>query len=356
MSDGDYGSSYAHSSDGHPDETNPSKPSRKELEDEVLIIEYRLGLCDKPTGVRVEHRLESESHFAAIDRVVLYTLGLLDRFDVPDSDVSIIDRTLQRVQLARQVESSCVDHAATISTSRRVFPVRWIIAAVILGVIGLASLGIIPPLLRYIRQISMKNRCADNVWAIGTALFHYANGNNGHLPGIAANTDTWLCLSNDGCISNSKSLYLLIKTGCASPDVFQCPAAGGESFVPAVGMTDFPLPKNINYSYQYSINCSLSREMPGVHSLANQLAILADASPLLSDGTIRCECAKNGVSPNHRTGQNVLYLDGHVDWAIDCHAGVNGDNIWLVRGVEQYTGKEKPACITDSFLLPHPGW
>ena len=356
MGDGDYDSNYAYSSDNYPGEATPSKPSQKELEDEMLIIDYRLGRCEKPTNARVEHRLETEPHFAAIDKSVSHTFSLLGRFDVPDPDVSIIARILQRVQLARQVESSRVDHAATTGTTRRAIPVRWVIAAAVLVVIGLIFLGIISPLFRYVRQISMKNRCADNVWAIGTALFHYANGNNGHLPGIAANTDTWLCSNNNGCISNSKSLYLLIKTGCASPDVFQCPAARGESFVPAVGMTDFPFPKNINYSYQYSINYSLSREIPGVHSLANQLAILADASPLLSDGTIRCECAKNGVSPNHRTGQNVLYLDGHVSWAVDCHAGVNGDNIWLVRGVEQYTGKEKPTCITDSFLLPHPGW
>jgi len=357
MGDGERDGNYAYSSDMHADEANPSKPSWKErisIEDEMLIIEYRLGLYDESTIEHVEHRLETEPYLATLDKIISHTLDLLGRYDVPEPDASIVDRTFQKVQSAGQIPSSYV---TTTSIFRKILPARWVVAVAALLIIGLViPLGILVPLLRYARQISMINRCADNVWAIGTALVHYANGNDGYLPSIAANTDTWLCMNDDNCLSNSKSLYLLIKTGCASPNVFQCPATKGEHFVPAVGMTDFPSPMSINYSYQYSFNCSLSQKMIGMGSLAKQLAILADASPLLSDGTVRCDCAKNGVSPNHRTGQNVLYLDGHVSWATDCHAGVNGDNIWLAQGVDRYTGKERPACITDSFLLPHPGW
>ena len=37
-------------------------------------------------------------------------------------------------------------------------------------------------------------------------------------------------------------------------------------------------------------------------------------------------------SPNHNfAGQNVLYLDGHVDWVPHPYCGPNHDNIWLRR-------------------------
>jgi hypothetical protein len=32
--------------------------------------------------------------------------------------------------------------------------------------------------------------------------------------------------------------------------------------------------------------------------------------------------------------------------------GVDGDNIFLVQGKEEYDGTEAPANATDSFLLP----
>jgi hypothetical protein len=33
------------------------------------------------------------------------------------------------------------------------------------------------------------------------------------------------------------------------------------------------------------------------------------------------------------------------------NCGVNGDNIWTLEGVRQYTGREGPRVETDSHLL-----
>ncbi len=58
-------------------------------------------------------------------------------------------------------------------------------------------------------------------------------------------------------------------------------------------------------------------------------------------------------SLNHGArGQNVLYLSGHVAWAETPAAGVGGNNIYLIEGVDDYRGDESPAEPTDSFLLP----
>jgi prepilin-type processing-associated H-X9-DG protein len=80
-------------------------------------------------------------------------------------------------------------------------------------------------------------------------------------------------------------------------------------------------------------------------------------------------------SPNHIfKGQNVLYLDGHVDWTDNPWCGVNFDNIWVMRKKDgdhnldgakvetlrswddgtSYDGKRTlPAdSVDDSFLVP----
>jgi len=43
-------------------------------------------------------------------------------------------------------------------------------------------------------------------------------------------------------------------------------------------------------------------------------------------------------SPNHKfKGQNVLYLDGHVDFTDNPYCGVNYDNIWVLRQTSSTT-------------------
>lgn len=360
MGDVERDDGHSYSSKERTDGITAPWQSAKEIisiEDELLIIDHVLGRCDEVTAQRVERRLETDSHFAAVHEIIAKALAPLDNYIVPEPDSGLVGRTLATVRSARQMGDSHTSRIDRPGIPRRTFPTKWIVGIAAVLIIGLVvPAGILVPLFRHAKRLSLISRCADNAWAIGTALIHYANGSDGKFPGIAARVDSWLCLKGGNCLSNSKSLYLLVKTGCASPEVFQCPAAGGESFVPAVGMTDFPSPRCINYSYQYSLNSPLSCDLPGIESLAGQMAILADASPLVRGGTIRIDSAQHGVSPNHSDGQNVLYLDGHVDWTTDCHAGVARDNIWLAKGINEYTGKEKPACITDSFLLPHPGW
>ncbi|MCX5682398.1 MAG: hypothetical protein NT049_01775 [Planctomycetota bacterium] len=80
-------------------------------------------------------------------------------------------------------------------------------------------------------------------------------------------------------------------------------------------------------------------------------------------------------SPNHAfKGQNVLYLDGHVEWRSDPYSGTQYDNIWLRRKTDvtvpidpknietlrayndetSYDGKSTlpENSIDDSFLVP----
>jgi len=51
------------------------------------------------------------------------------------------------------------------------------------------------------------------------------------------------------------------------------------------------------------------------------------------------------------TGQNILSKSGHVAWS-SRPVLTNGDNIWLLEGVDRYVGTERPARDGDSFLVP----
>ena len=63
---------------------------------------------------------------------------------------------------------------------------------------------------------------------------------------------------------------------------------------------------------------------------------------------------KHANSPSHRNGagQNVLLLDGSVLWTTSPVYGTAKDNLWMLEGVNEYTGRETRSCDTDAFLVP----
>ncbi|MHC4985212.1 MAG: hypothetical protein ACYTFO_03560, partial [Planctomycetota bacterium] len=118
-------------------------------------------------------------------------------------------------------------------------------------------------------------------------------------------------------------------------------------------MTDFPSPRAISYSYQYAMgDRHLSIYSPRLVDVADQMAILSDRTPVFVEGLFQRERV-GASSDNHGgDGQNVLYLDGQVNWQKTPEAGVGGNNIFLIDGVDTYHGDETPTEETDSFLLP----
>jgi hypothetical protein len=117
---------------------------------------------------------------------------------------------------------------------------------------------------------------------------------------------------------------------------------------------DFTESRNISYSYQ-----NMAGVRPALHD-SPDLPILADNNPIFDDGRPLFDLRyRLGLSDpaeaNSRahggTGQNILTLGGRVRWVTTPNAGVNGDNIWTLRGVRSYSGREGPQTATDSHLL-----
>jgi prepilin-type processing-associated H-X9-DG protein len=153
---------------------------------------------------------------------------------------------------------------------------------------------------------------------------------------------------------NRRHVYPLLQARFVSdPRLFLCPAGGG---VPmpreqVAGRNDFAEARNVNYAY---FNMAGARP-----SLADNpaLPIVSDDNPMFDedgvplgplgwgDRTDRNSRAHGGA------GQNILTLDGHVKWEKTPNAGIDGDNIWTLQGVKDYTGHEGPQSATDAHLI-----
>jgi prepilin-type processing-associated H-X9-DG protein len=210
------------------------------------------------------------------------------------------------------------------------------------------------PSMREARRNGLITDCRSNMGQIGTALESFSSANNGQLPVADLSKRRWLFQSPEAA-SNSAALFQLVQHGYIKPPVFQCPAVGGPSFAVKGGMVDFPAPEYVNYSYQHSLGGkALCLNDPCRSGVEPQMAILADATPVFDGGAFHPDRANDQVaSVNHDgRGQNVLFLDWHVDWAQKPTVGVGDNNIFLVDNVYTYKGDEAPASPKDSFLLP----
>lgn len=320
--------------------------------DESLLIDFVLGQCEEDAAKEVKRRLEEDKEFSALHQGIARTFQVMGRYEPPTPSENLVERTMARVRAMRQTEALVAAPSIRRRAWTPTFTLRELTA---LAAMAVVAVGILIPTVSHARRQSQRELCMANQLQIGTALNSYAIDNNDAFPAAVGPTPNWMAKSGQAA-SNSSALFQLVAKTFASPDAFQCPAVGGKSFAVQAGMIDFPHPQSISYSYQYSVNTAVHKSDRAVAGVAHDFAILADATPVFHDGSFDPVCAQGGQSRNHADGgQNVLYLDNTVRWATNCRAGVNGDNIWIVDGVYDYKGDEKPASPTDSFLLPNPG-
>jgi prepilin-type N-terminal cleavage/methylation domain-containing protein/prepilin-type processing-associated H-X9-DG protein len=271
---------------------------------------------------------------------------------------------------------------------------------VVIGIIALL-ISILLPSLNRARETANRVKCASNLRQVGQAILLYSNDNKGLYPRTlaekpnsptAAVIPTWgtNAFHSDPFLTGgptfndvSAALFLLLRTGEITPEVFTCPSSNAEKWDFGGGAntalnwsnwnSTSGLQRNLSYSYQnpYANNNAISAGFRLNNSLTAEFAVASDYNPgddVTSGGgsndnvrgittTSSARDMRAGNSNNHdEEGQNVLFGDGHVDFAQNPFVGVNRDNIFTTRNTSTgFTGglvRDSPYDANDSILLP----
>ncbi len=284
------------------------------------------------------HPLAGREEFSDADRREFAdAFAALDLLDV-QPDATLVDDTLFAIRQAIVAETVAVPA-----------PTRWrqwtSLAAA--AAVVVAMLTLIPAALDQLKTHHLRTACEDNLNQIGRGLSRWATSHNDTLP-HSGPAVRWLAAKDAPAASNSRGLYHLIEANLTPPETFRC-AAAEVACLPGKPQTgDFASPCDIDYSYQHMLAGRSERLSLG----SGPKIILADRTPLATYAQ-HYPNRQHSASPNHSTGQNVLYTDGAVRWTTDADCGLNGDNIFSPKS---YTGNllgtETPDDDDDTFLLP----
>jgi type II secretory pathway pseudopilin PulG len=249
---------------------------------------------------------------------------------------------------------------------------------VVIGIIAVL-VSIVIPMLMTARYRAKRAKCADNLRGIGLALRYYAGDNKGRLPATRPTTGPVVIpdVSNSGFDAPDPFspegprpnnipavFFLLMRTQNLSSAMFICPNTlaeadrfAGRGLRQRSNFTD--LRRNLSYAVQnpYANDSAIASGFQWTVSLPDSFAVVADKGPRpVSDDILSIipfspsDRLRLANSPNHeRTGQNVLYADGRVEFQDTPFAGVDRDNIYRTRDREILNS---PRDGTDSILLP----
>ena len=287
---------------------------------------------------------------------------------------------------------------------------------VVIAIIALL-MGILMPALARVRQIAFRMVCGSNLSGIGRAMLIYANDYDHDFPRAGFVGTLWAgnligngweapdrgtayagssTATSGGQATISASFYGLVKFAEVTPKSFVC--KGEPTKKPfkasdyAVNMEDEDAwdfgpsdwPSNIGpYNHcSYSYHMPYNQRFLSTASSEPGMAVAADRNPHLdyyaeksqdfrydnpdknSDG-IRVYQLGNAAA-HQREGQNVLFMDIHVDFEKESFCGVDEDNIYTAwdTAVKKQQGRmpqcgeydmSRPSGKTDSLLVNECG-
>ena len=167
---------------------------------------------------------------------------------------------------------------------------------VVIAIIGILA-GILLPALGRARESARRTQCASNLKQIGLAINMYSNDNSGAFPTV----------STSAASTEMQSLGQLFNTYIPDRKVFKCSSDGGVT--DAGNLSISPGTATVaNATFESTDNsCSYGYDDNHTSTDDPTVAIVADAHGG-TGGTA-------ALSNNHASkGQNVLYIDGHVEW------------------------------------------
>ncbi len=245
--------------------------------------------------------------------------------------------------------------------------------------------------------------CGTNLAGIGKAMLIYSNDYQDELPRAGGASSQWTGRIADweaknrtaaygldangtgGQVSMGASFYLLVKYMEVTPKSFVCRGdkratefrvqdhRSRGSNATLVDLWDFGLDPAKHCSYTYQM---LYGGPPLKVSADAGLAIAADRNPWMDEGRARSfsqfrpatepfkgtpkqDRLGNAIA-HEGNGQNVMFLDTHVEFKKWSHCSVDDDNIYTSwEGPDKVRGKppqlgSRPADVKDSLLVNDP--
>lgn len=325
------------------------------------LIDLHLGRLAAPQRAALEQQIADDPRLAADHATLTRAFDGLRGWDTPSPRADLQKRINARIAAAgrpprvirpRDEWTLAAENDAPVLI--RLGSLREIIAAA--AIIMLAVSVAVPSLLN-MRERTQRMACSNNLRAIGQGVQQYASTFGASLPFVGwGNRNSWRPTEDPYTVvlPNRRHVYPLLRYAYViDPGVFVCPA-GDEVPMPRdqiAGRQDFVESRNLSYAYY-----NMSGVRPSVEDFPN-LPVLADDNPLFDDGvplfdrlTFRRPHERNSRA-HGGAGQNVLMADGHFKWTTTPNSGINGDNIWMLQDVREYTGREGPASATDAHLL-----
>jgi len=186
---------------------------------------------------------------------------------------------------------------------------------VVIAIIGILA-GILLPVLSRARESARKTQCMSNIKQIGMGLIMYANENSETFP-----SDT----AYGGASPAMRGLNLLYDTYVSDNKVFNCPSDTTVTAATNAGMSTSTSGGTEAFS---QTQCSYGYDRTHTQADDADVALAADRPPATPSATA------NTANHNGR-GQNVVYVDGHVEFVNSPLAGWYGsdgttrDNIYL---------------------------
>jgi prepilin-type N-terminal cleavage/methylation domain-containing protein/prepilin-type processing-associated H-X9-DG protein len=254
---------------------------------------------------------------------------------------------------------------------------------VVITIIGML-IAILMPAVFGALELANRASCSNNLSQIGKACRTYAAGHKQRWPNaFTSKSKKWDDVGNTrqdkydaiqaGQLeakeakdigqgtdpdSNTASFWILVSAGYVTPAIFVCPSSSKFTMEDRTvarydSVRDFRGLTFCAYSYQneyggYQLTDTIS-------NMSSSLAVAADSNPMRPDFTKDAGLSKKKLdeepsfevsewratpiknlwelnSPNHSfKGQNILYLDGHVEWKDNPYCGVRFDNIWILQ-------------------------
>jgi prepilin-type N-terminal cleavage/methylation domain-containing protein len=279
---------------------------------------------------------------------------------------------------------------------------------VVIAIIALL-MGILMPALARVRQLAFRMTCGTNLAGIGKAMLIYANDYEDELPRAGGRLSDWsgpvqwnaadrygaYNVGTDGTggrATITSCFFLLVKYAEVTPKSFICKGDTGTSEWQLADETQLPSTdfemidawdfgskpvEHCSYSYhlpfgQYALTTSsepglavASERNPWIKSPAADAGVFANFQPDVSPYNGSTEQALAGNAISHQgDGQNVLFLDSHVEFAKRAYCSLEDDNIFTrstnaVKGDPKgeqpaYSASYAPRNRKDSLLVHDP--